>query len=122
MSTEATSQLLIEHCENCAQWVHPAAGQCRDCGGQLEARPVSGHGAVFTFTVNYHPYNPEIPTPYVIAIVELSEQSGLRLAANIVDCEPDSVRIGMPVQVTFERQDLDDDTVYVPVFAPATRR
>ena len=27
------------------------------------ARPVSGRGTVFTYTVNHHPYNPEIPTP-----------------------------------------------------------
>ena len=61
------------------------------CGGPLVAWLVSGHGTVSTHTVNYHPYNPEIPVPYVIAIIELAEQSGLRLAANIVDCELDSV-------------------------------
>ena len=93
VSAEATSQLLIEHCDTCARWVHPSAGKCRDCGGALVARPVSGRGTVFTYTVNYHPYNPDIPTPYVIAIVELDEQSGLRVAANIVDCEPDSVTV-----------------------------
>jgi len=97
VSAESESALLIEHCEACARWVHPPAGECRECGGALTARPVSGRGTVFTYTVNHHPYNPEIPTPYVIAIVELAEQSGLRVAANIVDCEPDSVKCGMPV-------------------------
>ncbi len=63
----------------------------------MVARPVSGRGTVFTYTVNYHPYNPEIPVPYVIAIVELAEQKGLRVAANIVGCEPDSVTCGMSV-------------------------
>ena len=43
------------------------------------ARPVSGQGTVFTYTVNYHAFNPELPTPYVIALVELAEQSGLRV-------------------------------------------
>ena len=66
---------------------------------RLVARPVSGRGTVFTYTVNHHPYNPEIPIPYVIAIVELAEQSGLRVAANIVDCEPDSVTCGMSVDI-----------------------
>jgi uncharacterized protein len=114
VSADSPSQLLIEHCDTCTRWVHPAAAECRDCGGQLEARPVSGHGTVFTFTVNYHPYNPEIPTPYVIAIVELSEQSGLRLAANIVDCEPDSVTCGMSVEVR-----PDKGAGGAPLFAPA---
>ena len=62
------------------------------------AKPVSGQGTVFTYTVNYHAFNPEIATPYVIALVELDEQSGLKVAANIVDCEPDSVTCGMRVE------------------------
>ncbi|ORB86151.1 DNA-binding protein [Mycobacterium kansasii] len=99
MSAQPTSPLLIAHCDQCGCWVHPATGDCRDCGGPLAGRPVSGHGTVFTYTVNYHPYNPDIPTPYVIALVELREQRGLRVAANIVGCEPDSVTCGMPVEL-----------------------
>jgi uncharacterized protein len=114
VSAEPTSELLIEHCATCDRWVHPATGDCRQCGQQLVARPVSGNGAVFTYTVNHHPYNPEIPTPYVIAIVELAEQSGLRLAANIVDCEPDSVKSGMAVHISPQR-----GAGGAPLFAPA---
>jgi uncharacterized OB-fold protein len=111
---ESTSTLLIEHCGDCDRWVHPASGECRDCGGRLVARPVSGRGTVFTYTVNHHPYNPEIPVPYVIAIIELAEQSGLRVAANIVDCEPDSVTCGMAVDIRPER-----GAGGAPLFAPA---
>jgi uncharacterized OB-fold protein len=56
---------------------------------------VSGRGAVFTYTVNHHPFTPDVPVPYVIAIVRLEEQDDLRVVANIVGCEPDSVYIGM---------------------------
>lgn len=78
------------------------------------ARAVSGRGTVFTYTVNHHPYNPEVPTPYVIALVELAEQSGLRVAANIVGCDPDSVTCGMPVSAQPER-----GSGGAPQFAPA---
>ncbi|MCV7028248.1 Zn-ribbon domain-containing OB-fold protein [Mycobacterium sherrisii] len=115
MSADSTSTLLIEHCDDCSRWVHPAAGVCRQCGATLVARAVSGHGTVFTYTVNHHRYNPEIPVPYVIAIVELAEQSGLRVAANIVDCEPDSVTCGMAVQLRAER-----GAGGAPRFAPAS--
>jgi uncharacterized protein len=74
---------------------------------------------VLTYTVNYQPFNPAVPVPYVIAIVELDEQADLRIAANIVDCEPDSVRIGLPVEVRFERHDVEGGVAFVPVFAPA---
>ncbi len=52
-----------------------------------------------TFTVNHQPWMPGPEPPYVVAIVELPEQDGLRLTTNIVNCAPDDVRIGMPVQV-----------------------
>ena len=114
----ADGQLHIAFCAQCGVWVSPPAADCPDCDGVLEARPVSGRGTVFTYTVNHQPFNPAVPLPYVIAIVELEEQADLRIASNIVDCEPDSVRIGLPVEVRFERQDVGDESVYMPVFAP----
>ncbi len=116
----ADGQLRIAFCVQCGMWVSPPAAECPDCDGPLESRPVSGRGTVFTYTVNYQPFNPEVPVPYVIAIVELAEQADLRIASNIVDCEPDSVCIGLPVEVRFERQDVGDESVYMPVFAPRT--
>ena len=114
----ADGRLRIHFCGQCGVWVTPLVTECPVCDGALESRPVSGRGTVFTYTVNYQPFNPGVPVPYVIAIVELEEQADLRIATNIVDCEPDSVRIGLPVEVRFERQDAGDESVYMPVFAP----
>ena len=114
----ADGRLMIAFCVTCDLWAGPPATDCPDCGGVLEARSVSGRGTVFTYTVNYQPFNPAVPVPYVIAIVELEEQADLRIASNIVDCEPDSVHVGLPVEVRFERQDVDEENRYVPVFAP----
>ena len=38
--------------------------------------------------------------PYVMAYVELAE--GLKVLTNLVECKPDEVRIGMPVEAVFE--------------------
>jgi len=111
-------QLLITQCTQCGLWVSPPAAECPVCGGGVEPRPVSGRGTVFTYTVNHQPFNPAVPVPYVIAIIQLDEQEDLRIAANIVDCEPDSVCIGLAVEVRFERHDVDGEAVFVPVFAP----
>jgi hypothetical protein len=46
--------------------------------------------------------------------VELAEQRGLRLTTNIVNCQLDEVRIGMPVRVVFEQH----DDVWLPLFEP----
>ncbi|HEX5586156.1 MAG TPA: Zn-ribbon domain-containing OB-fold protein [Acidimicrobiia bacterium] len=110
----ARGELMIQRCGGCGRFVHPPVSECPDCGGELRAEPVSGRGTVFTFTVNRHPFNPEVPLPYVIAIVELVEQADLRVVTNLVDCDPESVEIGMPVRVAFE----DRGEIFVPVFVP----
>ena len=111
----ARGQLLIQWCGACRRWVHPPRATCPACGGPLEPRPVSGRGTVFTFTVNRQAFRPDLPVPYVIAIVELEEQSGLRFTTNIVGCDPGAVSIGMPVIVAFEQA----GEAWVPVFRPA---
>jgi len=52
--------------------------------------------------------------PYVAALVELEE--GPRIMTNVVDCAPEDLQIGMPLQVAF--RELDDD-ITAPVFRPA---
>ena len=90
----------------------PAAGLPGLHGRRIEPEAVSGRGSVWSFTVNRYPWAPGLEPPYVLAEVELAEQSGLRLLTTIVDC--DDVRIGLPVQVRFEPA----GEAWVPVFAP----
>ena len=48
-------------------------------------------------------------------LCELEE--GVRMLTNIVDCDPETVAIGMPVEVTFE--DVTSE-ISVPLFKPAS--
>lgn len=73
---------------------------------------MSGRGTVASFTVNHQAWVPDLPVPYVVAIVELAEQPGLRFVSNIVGVTPDEVHIDMPVRVTFEQ--VED--VWLPLF------
>lgn len=109
-----SGQLRLPFCPACSRWIFPPLLRCPDCSGQAVYAPVSGKGRVFTYTVNHHPFNPEVPVPYVIAIVELVEQEGLRFTTDIVNCPVDSVTIDMPVRVVFEQQ----GEVFVPLFEP----
>ena len=111
-------RLHVPYCAACGRWVLPPQPSCPRCDAELVPRAVSGAGTVFTYTVNHHPFNPAVPSPYVIAIVELAEQADLRVATNVVDCDPDAVSIGMAVEVRFERQPSAGDEVYFPVFVP----
>ena len=64
--------------------------------------PVSGRATVYSYTIARRPTAPQWQddVPYVIAIVRLEE--GPHMTTNIVGCDPDSVRVVMPVVATFE--------------------
>lgn len=111
----ACGQLLIERCNACHYLIHPPTGFCPQCEGRDTApHAVSGRATVISCTVNHKQWLPDLPVPYVLALVALEEQHDVLLATNIVDCAPDSVFIGMKVKVQFEpSQDL-----WVPLFAP----
>jgi uncharacterized OB-fold protein len=69
---------------------------------ELEWVDASGRGTVYSYTVARRPTAPQWSDEgdYVIAIVELEE--GVHMTANITGCAPDEVRVGMPVEVSFE--------------------
>ncbi len=106
--------LELLRCTACGYWIHPPGPVCPRCLGAPRPQPVSGRGVVHTFTINHQQWQPGLPVPFVVAIVELAEQSGLRLTTNIVGCPPKQVRIGLPVQVLFEQ--VED--VFLPLFKP----
>ncbi|MET0146950.1 MAG: OB-fold domain-containing protein [Ilumatobacteraceae bacterium] len=108
-------ELLIQWCPACARFQHPPRRACAACGGTIEPRAVSGKGTIFTFTINEYQYNPAVPPPYVIAVVELVEQDNLRLPTNIEGADPGDVRVGLPVHVTFEIDAAHPDHA-VPLF------
>jgi uncharacterized OB-fold protein len=72
---------------------------------------VSGRGRVETYSVNYQQWIPG-SEPYVIAWVSINEQPSVRLSTNLVDADPEEIRIGMEVAVEFEQ--VED--VYLPLF------
>jgi uncharacterized protein len=111
-----SGQLLITRCQNCRTWLHPPTPYCRNCGSrEIAPEAVSGRGAVATFSVNRQRWSAEATAdPYVVAIVELAEQPGLRLITNVVNVPVQDVRIGMPVRVVFE----PFEDVWLPLFQP----
>jgi len=111
----AEDELRLLRCRSCGTWIHPPSPLCPRClGKQLGPEVVSGRATVATFTLNHQPWVPSPDHPYVIAIVELEEQPGLRLMTNIVHCPAEAVHIGMPVRVVFENQ----EDVWFPLFEP----
>ncbi|HEY8524645.1 MAG TPA: OB-fold domain-containing protein [Acidimicrobiales bacterium] len=117
----AEGTLALQHCGACERFVHFPASSCPTCGrgDGLSFEPVSGRGVVYTYSVVHRTFAPGFDdrVPYVIAWIDVPEQPGLRVFGNVLDCDPDDVRIGMPVEVCFE---TIEGFGPVPNFRPAS--
>lgn len=115
-------KLLVQRCDDCGHRQHPPGPVCRSClSAGVTPIEVSGRGTVYTHTVTTHVFHPyfEDKVPYVLVVVELEEQQGLKLLSRMTDCAEDEVRIGMQVEVSF----VDEgEGVVLPLFKPATAR
>lgn len=125
----ARDELVVQRCGECGRYNHPPSLRCRyDRSAALEWTVVSGRGRVEGWSVNMHQWLPDFPAPYVVALVALAEDPGARLLTNLVGVDPDDIRPGMDVQVTFVRSDPtdgdgdDDDAAWIPLFEPVTER
>ena len=73
-------RLVFLRCQQCGTYVHPPQPICPvDHGKDLAPEPVSGRATVASFTVNHQAWMPGPELPYVIGLVEMEEQAGLRL-------------------------------------------
>jgi len=98
-------ELLVQRCANCGHYLHPPDAACPRCAStELVAVAVSGRGVLYSFTVAHQAFDRAFVerVPYVLALVELVEQPGLRILTNIVGDPPESLSVGAPVTVTFE--------------------
>ncbi|MGI9594725.1 MAG: Zn-ribbon domain-containing OB-fold protein [Acidimicrobiales bacterium] len=114
-------EIVLQRCLSCGTVQHKPRGVCVTClDGDIEHFVAGGRGTVYTFTVTNQNQAKGFAEacPYVMAYVDLEE--GPRLLTNIVDCEPDSVEIGMAVIANFATAERDDGEAFaVPRFSPA---
>ena len=96
-------ELRFQRCGACGTWRHVPREMCAACGSWEWAwTRSSGRGTVFTWTVIARALHPAFQhaTPYAPAVIEMDE--GVRLLSQLVDCAPDQLQVGMPVEVVFE--------------------
>lgn len=109
-------KLVLPVCTACRSPSWPPRKRCPACGEAMAWAEASGRGAVHTFTIVRQ--NPEpcfaARVPYAVAMIDLDE--GPRIMSNVIGCDVDAIRVGMPVLVTF----IDaGQGLMLPMFAPA---
>ncbi|WP_376795527.1 Zn-ribbon domain-containing OB-fold protein [Thermogemmatispora sp.] len=110
-------QLMLQHCSACGRWFWPVKTRCPACwSAQVSWSPASGRGTLYSFVLMHQLYHPAFASelPYIIAEIDLEE--GVRMISTIVDCPPEQLRIGMPLEVTFEQLNAE---ITLPKFRPA---
>jgi uncharacterized OB-fold protein len=109
----AKGELRLRRCLKCAARFRFAFDWCPQCWSlDLAWEKACGLGKVSHYSVVHVAPSDAFETPYVLALIELDE--GVRMMSN-VQCDPDEVRIGLPVKVTFEKR----GEVSLPMFVPA---
>lgn len=113
-ATAAEGCLLLQECDECGLVYHYPRALCPDCFSDgVEWIEAQGTGSVYSYSISETVEGwPEAALPLVVAYVELKE--GPRIVTNLVDCDPEDVSVGTPVEAVFVDTEVDD--VAIPAF------
>ncbi len=94
-------------CVSCSKVFFPPRTVCSNCRGrEFEKATLPQQGEIETFTViRVAPSGFSDQIPYAVGIVRLL--GGIRLTAQIVDCDPQALKIGDPVRLEFRKLQQD---------------
>jgi uncharacterized protein len=111
----AIGELRIQFCTECGTLRHPPGPMCPVCNSpSWDFKVASGRGEVYSHCVfrDRSMFAPVVP--YTVGLIQLDE--GTRIIGDLVDVEPESVHIGLEVELVF-RSDPGDDYV-LPQWRP----
>ena len=94
--------LVFQRCTACGRFRHYPRPTCPTClSPEHRWEPVSGRGTVWTWTIVRGPTLPafEEKLPYNVVDVLLDE--GVHFVSEVLDCAPDQICAGMPVEAVF---------------------
>jgi hypothetical protein len=108
----AKGELRMQRCRECAELNWFPRGICVVCSStELAWEKLSGRATVYSYSLVSRPPNDTLPQ-YVLALVDLDE--GPRMLTHLVDLPVESIHIGMPVTVCFDRR---SDAISLPMFS-----
>ena len=101
--------IIANRCRRCGEHFFPKRAICLACGQVgLEEAYLTGPGKIWTFTIAREtPPGSLIQAPYVIAQVQLPEK--VIVGSVLSDCDVDSVRVDMPVEMVLEKVKQDEE-------------
>jgi hypothetical protein len=110
-------RFVVQKCADCGAHRWPPAWVCYACQSmKWDWDQLPGTGTVFSFTWADQRPLADVPV-YNISIVEVDGTQGepVRLMTRVVGVDKEGLRVGLPVEVTFEKF---DDELAIPFFGP----
>ncbi len=109
-SADDKPHLIGSRCPRCGEVVFPAALCCVNCQSQTtNAIHLSRTGKIYSLTTVMLP-PPRYykgPVPYAAGYVELPD--GVRVKTLFLDCDIDSLKLDMEVELVIKKQQEDDE-------------
>ncbi|MDH4210857.1 MAG: Zn-ribbon domain-containing OB-fold protein [candidate division WOR-3 bacterium] len=95
-------RLEAAKCNGCGRVAFPPRLVC-NCGSrEFKGERISDYGKILTFTtIRVAPKDFETEVPYSVAIVE--SDNGVRFTTQVVDCQPEELKIGKKVKFVFRK-------------------
>jgi len=100
-------ELVAQKCQQCGSFrkeLLPSSIVCPNClSMDYEWTPLKGTGQVYSFVVFHRSFIPAFQeeAPYNVIIAQLDE--GPLLMSNIIGCQNEDIRVGMPIQAVFDQ-------------------
>lgn len=116
-------QIRFPQCKDCNQFHWYPSTLCPFCHSpNIVWTPAKSQPRLFTWTqvrwdlapaylADFYPKR----GPYIVGLVEYAEIPNGRLPTNLIDCQPEDLRIGMPLEVVFQQI---NEKVFIPLFRP----
>ncbi len=115
-------RLKFQSCVECSSICHPPLPRCPACGSNRRSWVDATEDAeIYTYTIVHYASHPSLKQalPYNAAVVIFPSLGGVRVATNVVDCDPRELRIGLPVTLRWEEVASD---LILPRFTPDRSR
>jgi uncharacterized OB-fold protein len=99
----AEGRLVVDRCDACGAFAFPPRGICRNCHGRsLSPTEITGRGRIYSYTVNYQRWLPDLEVPFAIVLVEFPDFPGVRIVGRLRGRAPEEISVGEEVEVGFE--------------------
>lgn len=100
-------RLSLQQCDQCHSYLYPPGPACARCGSAAISYKDIGDeiaGRVYSYIIPYRTFVSGFDTdaPYVVALVDLNCVPNVKILANLINCPPDEVRVGMSVRMIWE--------------------